>query len=96
MQNSNTIQTGNGQVSAINQVQLATATNFGNFAATNQTGVTSNMATVSQNDGSKGNRAYATQLDGNKNTAAINQNNSGGGTTKSTETAARARFVRMA
>ena len=82
-------QSGNGQTSTISQVQSATATNFGNFAGTKQTGTATNTATVNQNNGSNGNRAYATQETGSGNTATINQNdNSGGGTTKATETMA--------
>lgn len=75
-------QTGNGQVSTISQVGSASATNFGNYGATSQTGATSNTATVNQNNGSNGNRAYATQLGGNGNKATISQSdNSGGGAT---------------
>ena len=71
-------QTGSNQTSVITQTK-GTGINTGNFAGTYQTSNVANTATVSQKDGSQGNRAGIAQNGGTSN-ATINQNGGSLGT----------------
>jgi len=66
-------QSGNNQVSTINQNQGA-GVNTGNWAGTFQTGTVVNTATINQRTCSQGNRAAVGMVGGSGNVGTINQN----------------------